>query len=180
MNEKRILINTKQHYLELYNSDKKIAHYPVAVGKNSTPTPTGNFKVLLKRKNPGGVLGSRWIQFTWQEHGVHGTNQPWLIGQAVSHGCVRMYNRDVEKVYNHVKVGTPIKIIHNLKSINKEVEQDSNKESNSNYIIYTVKRGDSLYKISKKYHTSIPELVELNQIINPDQIYPGQKIKIPK
>lgn len=107
-----ILINTATRRLYLLNSGRVERVYPVAVGKPSTPTPTGNFQVLLKRKWPGGALGSRWIQFTWRQHGIHGTNQPWLIGQAVSHGCVRMYNRDVNEVYDRVEIGTPIRIIN--------------------------------------------------------------------
>jgi lipoprotein-anchoring transpeptidase ErfK/SrfK len=45
--------------------------------------------------------------------GVHGTNTPQLIGQAVSHGCVRMRNEDVEFLRSIVRVGTPIKIVAN-------------------------------------------------------------------
>ncbi|SJZ74663.1 L,D-transpeptidase family protein [Selenihalanaerobacter shriftii] len=180
INNKKIIINTKQHYLELYEDDKLIGHYPVAVGKNSTPTPTGNFEVLLKRINPGGVLGSRWIQFTWKTHGIHGTNQPWLIGQSVSHGCVRMFNKDVEEVYAQVQVGTPIQIISSVKSINPKDNSQINPQPDSNHIIYTVKSGDTLYKISTNYNISISQLVELNQIKDPNMIYPGQKLKIPK
>jgi len=183
----KILINTKQHYLELYEDGKVIGHYPVAVGKSSTPTPTGDFEVLLKRMNPGGGLGTRWIQFTWRKHGIHGTNKPWLIGQAVSHGCVRMHNKDVEAVYKKVNVGTPIKIINSNQQLNpnnaqnnNNSEPNSNVDSNSKYILYTVKHGDSLYKIAKNYHTSVQKLVELNQISDPERIYPGQKLKIPK
>lgn len=166
---KKIVINLKQRYLELYQNSKLLGHYPVAIGKASTPTPTGNFEVLLKRKNPGGALGSRWIQFTWQTHGIHGTNQPWLIGQAVSNGCVRMYNADVEEIYKQVEVGTPIHIYNNL-----------NSNPNPNYTTYRVQPGDTLYKIAQKFNTSIAELVKINQLKNPDLIQPGQKLKIPQ
>ncbi|MBM7623902.1 L,D-transpeptidase family protein [Sporohalobacter salinus] len=166
---KKILINLNQRYLELYQNSELFGHYPVAVGKDSTSTPTGNFEVILKRKNPGGALGSRWIQFTWQSHGIHGTNQPWLIGQAVSHGCVRMYNSDVEEVYRQVQVGTPIHIYSNIKS-----------NPNPNYTIYKVQPEDTLYKIAHKFNTSVTKLIEINQLKNPDLIYPNQKLKIPK
>jgi lipoprotein-anchoring transpeptidase ErfK/SrfK len=43
--------------------------------------------------------------------GVHGTNTPWLIGQAVSHGCVRLRNSDVLALRKLVRVGTPVKIV---------------------------------------------------------------------
>lgn len=43
--------------------------------------------------------------------GVHGTNAPWLLGQAVSHGCVRMSNANVQFLRTVVPLGTPIKIV---------------------------------------------------------------------
>ena len=45
--------------------------------------------------------------------GVHGTNSPWLIGQAVSHGCVRLRNSDVLALRRLVRVGTPVSLGHN-------------------------------------------------------------------
>ena len=45
-------------------------------------------------------------------------------------------------------------------------------------IVYTVKKGDNLTKIAKKYNTTVDELVELNNIENPNLIYPGQKIRV--
>ncbi|MFP4016195.1 MAG: L,D-transpeptidase [Halanaerobiales bacterium] len=104
----KIYIETNTRRLILKNNNQVVNTFPVAVGKPSTPTPTGDFKILNKIYNPGGVLGTRWMQFTWREHGIHGTNQPHLIGQAVSLGCVRMYNKDAETVYSMVSVGTPI------------------------------------------------------------------------
>ncbi len=95
------------------NNNKAIASYPVAIGKPATPTPVGNFRIINKIFQPGGILGTRWMQFTPQQHGVHGTNKPWLIGQAVSHGCVRMHNQDVEQVYNKVRIGDQIVIRQN-------------------------------------------------------------------
>jgi lipoprotein-anchoring transpeptidase ErfK/SrfK len=43
--------------------------------------------------------------------GIHGTNQETLIGEAVSHGCVRMFEADIQTLYSHLKVGTPIKVM---------------------------------------------------------------------
>ncbi|ACL70883.1 L,D-transpeptidase [Halothermothrix orenii] len=173
-----IELNTRR--LILKNNGSIIATYPVAIGKPSTPTPVGDFKVLNKIKNPGGVLGTRWLQFTWQQHGIHGTNKPWLIGQAVSNGCVRMYNRDVEELYDYVSVGTPVIIRKNFSFISPPGTGNSREHSNTNrsYFIYTVKRGDSLWKIAHRYNVTVDRLKKYNNLNN-NLIYPGQKLKIP-
>lgn len=172
-----IELNSRRLILKKGNS--VINSYPVAIGKPSTPTPTGDFQVLTKIKNPGGVLGTRWMQFTWQEHGIHGTNQPWLIGQTVSNGCVRMHNINVEEVYDLVSVGTPVIIRPGFSQGNfpSEPKNGSSRPAQS-YFIYTVRKGDSLWKISRRYSISINEIITLNNLSG-DIIYPGQKLKIP-
>ncbi|HLV08680.1 MAG TPA: L,D-transpeptidase family protein [Halanaerobiales bacterium] len=172
-----IELNSRQ--LILKQDNRVYNHYPVAIGKPSTPTPTGDYQILNKIRNPGGVLGTRWIQFTWQEHGIHGTNQPWLIGQAVSNGCVRMYNRDVELVFERVTVGTPVIIRHNFGQNNPPVNpRNGISNPDQRHFIYTVRKGDSLWKISRRYNVSVEIIRTLNNISG-DLIYPGQKLKIP-
>nr|WP_094549199.1 L,D-transpeptidase [Petroclostridium xylanilyticum] len=106
-----ITINTSARTLTLYRNGSVYKTYPVAVGKPSTPTPKGTFTILNKAVNPGGPFGARWMGFTRRGHGIHGTNNPASIGKAVSHGCVRMYNKDVIELYNLVPIGTTVKII---------------------------------------------------------------------
>ena len=107
--------------------------YPVAIGRPKWPTPTGRFQIneliedpdflVFDFNNPKGrdrgrvppglnnPLGLRWIGFAtahgWQV-GFHGTAKTSVLGQAVSHGCVRMSNPDIVEVYKHVKVGTEV------------------------------------------------------------------------
>jgi L,D-transpeptidase ErfK/SrfK len=113
-------------------SARQVASYPVAIGREGYETPTGNFRVfemiedpdfvkfdwddpshLIRRIPPGpsNPLGKRWIGFAsapgWTI-GFHGTPQPELLGRAVSHGCVRMRNRDVVELYRRVALGTPV------------------------------------------------------------------------
>jgi hypothetical protein len=56
-----------------------------------------------------GVLGTRRLELG-DGYGIHGTDHPETIGQSVSHGCVRMRNEDIEKLYPMVPVGTPVYI----------------------------------------------------------------------
>ena len=56
---------------------------------------------------------------------------------------------------------------------------DSSRKQSQKFILYTVKNGDNLTKIAKRYYTTVNKLVRLNDITNPNLIYPGQIIKIP-
>jgi len=108
-----ILINTKDKKLSLYRENKLIKTYPIAIGKPSTPTPKGEFKIINKAINPGGPFGIRWLGLSAPngDYGIHGTNTPSSIGKAVSNGCVRMFNKDVLEVSNLVRIGTKVTII---------------------------------------------------------------------
>lgn len=109
----RITINVKNHSLTLYKDNKVFKTYRVAVGKPSTPTPKGTFKIINKAVNPGGPFGARWMGLDAPngDYGIHGTNNPSSIGKNVSNGCIRMYNKDVIEVFNLVPVGTVVTII---------------------------------------------------------------------
>jgi len=109
-NEYTIIINRDARTLTLIKNGAAIRTYSVAVGKPATPTPLGNFSIIEKRVNPGGAFGARWMRF-YGGNGIHGTNNPSSIGKAVSHGCVRMYNRDVIELYNKVGYGTPVRVV---------------------------------------------------------------------
>ena len=84
--------------------------YPIAVGKMLTATPLGNFIIVNKQPNPGGPFGTMWMSLSKEHYGIHGTNDPSSIGHAVSHGCVRMHNKDVEELASIVPIGTQVMI----------------------------------------------------------------------
>jgi lipoprotein-anchoring transpeptidase ErfK/SrfK len=106
-----ILINTNNFSLTLYKNGKIFKTYPVAIGKPSSPTPKGNFKVKNKAYKPGGPFGARWLGLTAPGIGIHGTNVPFSIGKNVSHGCIRTYNKNIIELYNLVPIGTSVRII---------------------------------------------------------------------
>lgn len=108
-----ITINTKAHTLTLFRNNSAYRTYKVAVGKASTPTPKGTFKIINRAINPGGPFGARWLGLNAPngDYGIHGTNNPSSIGKNVSNGCIRMYNRDVINLTNLVSIGTIVRII---------------------------------------------------------------------
>jgi L,D-transpeptidase ErfK/SrfK len=100
-----------QLYLKRGNSIVKV--YPCAVGRPETPSPVGYWTIVQKTMDPGGAFGTRWMRLScpWGGYGIHGTDNPNSIGTAASHGCIRMYNRDAEAVYDLVPLGTPVRVI---------------------------------------------------------------------
>ncbi|MEQ8382136.1 MAG: L,D-transpeptidase [Coleofasciculus sp. A1-SPW-01] len=122
----RLVVDLSDAKVYSYWGEQEIASYPVAVGQPGWETPTGNFKVLRKQRNPiwrqpitgdliptgpDNPLGDRWIGFWSDEYhqiGFHGTNDEDLVGQPVSHGCLRMRNADIQALYEQIQVGTPI------------------------------------------------------------------------
>lgn len=111
-----IVIDTNRCRLMLFSGRKLVFSRPVAVGKPETPTPVGNWRIKRKAMNWGNGFGTRWLGLTvpWGIYGIHGTNKPYSIGGYESHGCIRMFNRDVEKLYPLVQAGTPVVIVGKL------------------------------------------------------------------
>lgn len=123
----QIVINLPSRTLELLSDGKLVKRYPVAIGKPSTPTPLGTYSIQYKEKNPAwyppetpgkfipsgpyNPLGYRWMGFL-PTYGVHGTNNPSSIGHVVSNGCIRMYEEDVEELYEVVDVDIPLMITY--------------------------------------------------------------------
>jgi len=131
----KVEVDVKTNMLGVFESDKIIAAYPVTVGSTQTATPIGEWKVrgvaklptfrydkrMLKRgersKNfhllppgPNSPVGVVWIALNKRGIGIHGTDDPDTIGQAVSHGCIRLANWDVVRLAAKVKAGVPVSV----------------------------------------------------------------------
>ena len=135
--DKRIEINLASKLLTLYQGDVGIRMYPVAPGKPSSPTPVGRRKVEDMEMNPTWIdpdsntqipsvpdcpLGYRWIGIGGN-YGIHGTNVASSIGSYASHGCVRMYEADVEDLFAHIVKGIPVDIIYERLVVEKAPDQ---------------------------------------------------------
>ncbi|MEJ1158203.1 L,D-transpeptidase [Prosthecomicrobium sp. N25] len=129
-----ILINTAERRLYLMLGDGKALKYGIGVGRPGftwggthsvtrkaewpgwTPPPQMRKRVPnLPAYMPGGPdnpLGARAMYLGSTFYRIHGSNEPWSIGQAVSSGCFRMTNDDVTDLYERVKVGARVTVVH--------------------------------------------------------------------
>src|SRR5438874_7996206 len=130
-----VKVDVKTDMLGVFEGDRIIAAYPVTVGSAQTATPIGEWKVrgvaklptfrydkqMLKRgersKNfhmlppgPNSPVGVVWIALNKRGIGIHGTDEPNTIGQAVSHGCIRLANWDIVRLAGRVKAGVPVSV----------------------------------------------------------------------
>lgn len=106
----RIEVSISNRRLRLLKDGVLQNQYPIAVGRILHGTPTGAFIIINKAPNPGGPFGTMWMSLSKQHYGIHGTNDPSSIGKAVSRGCIRMYNQDVEELARLVPIGTQVVI----------------------------------------------------------------------
>ena len=118
-----VLVSLQDRKLALIENGKVKKTYRVAVGKSTTPSPTGTFKIVTRVTNPtyykpGQVIapgaenpiGTRWIGLNQKGYGIHGTNAPKSIGKAASHGCIRMAKKDLEELFELVRAGDVVEI----------------------------------------------------------------------
>jgi L,D-transpeptidase ErfK/SrfK len=114
--------------------------FPVGLGRFDWKTPVGAFTVRGKTRNPTWIVpddiykehlerdgyaehmipggdpdnpeGLYRLELTLPEYALHGTNVPWGVGMEVSHGCIRLYPEDIERLFNKVKIGTPGEFVY--------------------------------------------------------------------
>jgi lipoprotein-anchoring transpeptidase ErfK/SrfK len=103
------------------NNHEVLATFPVAVGAVVSPSPSGDFQIVSRVSDPtyyhaGKVipagkenpLGTRWLGLSQKGYGIHGTNAPGSVGHAASHGCIRLRNRDIERLFTMLRVGDAV------------------------------------------------------------------------
>ncbi len=128
-----IIINTPERMLYLVEGGGRAMRYGIGVGrpgftwagvhtvtnKREWPDWTPPDDMLKRRPDlprhmeggPENPLGARAMYLGSTLYRIHGSNEPWTIGTAVSSGCIRMRNEDVIDLYNRVKVGTKVVVI---------------------------------------------------------------------
>ena len=125
----RLEVSISKRKVTAFHGEVAIKTYSVAVGRTGWGTPVGNHRILqtieypawenpftgdvIASKDPENPLGDRWIGF-WTNgkewSGFHGTPNRASVGQAVSHGCIRMYNEDIRELYSQVTTATTVRV----------------------------------------------------------------------
>jgi lipoprotein-anchoring transpeptidase ErfK/SrfK len=128
-----LVIDTPNKFLYLVEPGGKAMRYGVGVGrpgfewagvksvsrKAEWPDWTPPSDMMKRRPDlpahmeggPGNPLGARALYLGSSMYRIHGTNEPWTIGQSVSSGCIRMMNADVIDLYERVSVGAKVIVI---------------------------------------------------------------------
>ena len=128
-----IVVDTRDKHLYLVQAGGRAIRYGIGVGRPGftwagvktitrkaewpgwTPPPE-----MIKRRpdlpkhmegGPSNPLGARALYLGSSLYRIHGTNEPYTIGQNVSSGCIRMMNQDVEDLYDRVRVGTKVIVL---------------------------------------------------------------------
>jgi lipoprotein-anchoring transpeptidase ErfK/SrfK len=120
----RIEVDLSRRQLTLFDRGRRVFAATVAVGSPATPTPIGRYYVnqRLVPDDPNGPYGPAALGVSafspvltgWAQGGpigIHGTNEPWSIGHAVSNGCIRLPNATLARLFRVAVAGTPV-VIH--------------------------------------------------------------------
>jgi lipoprotein-anchoring transpeptidase ErfK/SrfK len=113
------VVNTAGHYMNVYRSGKRFAHWPISSGRPGDDTPNGSY-LTIEKANPVEMKGPGYdievpfsVRITWSGDYLH--DAYWSVGSQgfanVSHGCVNMSPADAETYYKMAVPGDPVKII---------------------------------------------------------------------
>jgi L,D-transpeptidase ErfK/SrfK len=130
-----IVINLAERRLYHFIDPMTWESFPVTIGKEGWETPTGTTYIVRKRADPTWIppdkiraedpnlpafigpgpdnpLGKYALDLGWDGFRIHGTNNPSSIGKQSSHGCIRMYPADIERLFNGVSEKEKVTVIN--------------------------------------------------------------------
>jgi len=131
-----LVVNLPELQLYDYGVDRDAPEVlALAIGDELDPSLIGTYRVGQKRANPvwhvpasiraerpelpaevppgpDNPLGPYWLTIGQTSYGIHGTNNRWSIGREATHGCLRLYNDVVERLFARTRTGTPIRIVY--------------------------------------------------------------------
>lgn len=130
-----LVINLPEMRLYDFSESLGVRVFAVAIGDREDPTPIARFRIGTKRVDPfwrvpdsirredpslpelvppseDNPLGSRWMTLGATSYGIHGTNVRWSIGRSATHGCVRLYDDEMQQLFERTTPGTPVQIVY--------------------------------------------------------------------
>ena len=132
-----IVVNIAEMRLFVFSSDRSqsVTTFPIGIGDQGKETPVGTFTVIEKIRNPAWTvpesirkeqphlpaivppgpdnpMGSHALRLSNPTLLIHGTDRPWGIGTRNSHGCIRLYQEDIARLFGLVRRGTPVAIVN--------------------------------------------------------------------
>jgi L,D-transpeptidase ErfK/SrfK len=130
-----IVINLAEMRLYWFPADRPPVTMPIGIGSEGWESPTGRTTVVRKRVKPTWIppasiraenpdlpaavppgpdnpLGTYALDLGWRAIVIHGTNLPYAIGRRSSHGCFRLFEQDIERLYREVAIGTPVAVVN--------------------------------------------------------------------
>lgn len=123
----RIEVSLSDHRIRVYELDELVVDEPIGVGRSDRPTPGGDYfvKELLQPADPSGAYGPYAYGLSGFSNvletfgggdaviGIHGTDEPALLGQDVSSGCIRVHNDVIRRLVEQIglPLGTPVEIL---------------------------------------------------------------------
>ena len=128
-----IVINTTELRLFYFVDATTVMTFPIGIGREGWLTPLGSTTIIKKRRNPVWIapasiladspktpariaagpdnpLGAYAMNLGWVNYAIHGTNHPYTVGTRSSHGCIRLYPKDIETLFNAVSKGTSVTV----------------------------------------------------------------------
>jgi len=130
-----LVINVPEMQLYDYTVGPEPEVFAIAIGDQMDPSLVGAFRIGRKREHPtwtvpasiraekpqlpavvppgpDNPLGDHWMTIGTTSYGVHGTNNPWSIGREATHGCIRLYNDEIARLYARTRERTPIRLAY--------------------------------------------------------------------
>lgn len=186
-----IIVNKSINKLAFYEDGELMKIYKVATGRTKSLTPEGDFEVIVKWKCPvyyktntpgcawNNPLGNRWIGLSvpgtvGYTYGIHGNNAEWSIGTNASSGCVRMYDWEVEALFEVVEEGAKVKILNSNQTFDEIARNmgypitDDKAEISDAYIV--IGKEVNTYERASKYY-------KVNGVVAPATIQVTKKYK---
>ena len=195
-----LTLNLPEYRLYYFPADKKtVITHPVSIGRQDWNTPLGQTRIITKKANPtwtppesikkehaekgeilpdvvpagpDNPLGLFALRLGLPGYLIHGTNKPYGVGMRVSHGCVRMYPEDIERLFPEVKVGMPVNIVNQPVKVgwwNKKIVIEVHPQLEGEELPYEELYEDTMELIKKtffKYHYQQELVVEAQALRN--------------